>query len=122
MLPLRDITDWAPHARWATEAQTEQDLLITLAVVAIFADPQPVSRPPIQETRSMKLSYDRATDSLYVLFIDRPGADVVEVAPGVVADLDETGAIVGLDIDHASRFVDDEMLARRMIPIDLRSA
>ena len=41
----------------------------------------------------MKLSYDRATDSLYVLFIDRPGADVVEVAPGVVADLDETGAI-----------------------------
>jgi predicted nucleotidyltransferase component of viral defense system len=38
MLPLRDITDWAPHARWATEAQTEQDLLITLAVVAIFAD------------------------------------------------------------------------------------
>ena len=70
----------------------------------------------------MKLSYDRATDSLYVLFIDRPGADVVEVAPGVVADLDETGAIVGLDIDHASRFVDDETLARRMIPIDLRSA
>jgi uncharacterized protein YuzE len=68
----------------------------------------------------MKLSYDRATDFLYVLFIDRPGADVVEVAPGV-AGLDETGAIVGLDIDHASRFVDDEMLTRRMIPIDLHS-
>ena len=29
----------------------------------------------------MKLSYDRATDFLYVLFIDRPGADVIEVAP-----------------------------------------
>ena len=47
----------------------------------------------------MKLSYDRATDSLY-----------------------ETGALVGLDIDHASRFVDEEMLTRRMIPIDLHAA
>jgi len=36
------------------------------------------------------------------LFIDRPGADVVEVAPGVVADLDETGAIVGLDYGTGS--------------------
>ena len=70
----------------------------------------------------MKLSYDRETDSLYVLFVDRPGADAVEVAPGVVADLDETGEIVGLDIDHASRFVDDETLTRRTISIDLRSA
>lgn len=70
----------------------------------------------------MKLSYDRAADSPYVLFIDQPGADVLEVAAGVVANLDETGALVGLDIDHASRFVDDEMLTRRMIPIDLHSA
>lgn len=70
----------------------------------------------------MKLSYGSTTDSLYVLFIDRPGADVVEVAPGVVADVDAAGEIVGLDIDHASRFVDPEMLQRRTIPIDLRSA
>jgi uncharacterized protein YuzE len=70
----------------------------------------------------MKLSYDRATDSLYVSFVDRPGADVVEVAPGVVADIDEAGEIVGLDIDRASRFVDDATLERRTIPIDLRTA
>ena len=69
----------------------------------------------------MKLSYDRETDSLYVLFIDRLGADVVEIAPGVVADLDAAGELVGLDIDHASRFVDAEMLSRRTIPIDLRT-
>jgi uncharacterized protein YuzE len=69
----------------------------------------------------MKLSYDRATDSLYVLFVDRPGADVVEVAPGVIVDLDAAGEIVGLDIDHASRFVDDDMLTRRAIPIDFRT-
>ncbi len=70
----------------------------------------------------MRLSYDRATDSLYVLLVDRPGADAIEVAPGVVADLDEAGDIVGLDIDHASRFVDEETLSRRTVPIELRSA
>ena len=70
----------------------------------------------------MKLSYDRETDSLYVLFVDRPGADAVEVAPGVVADLDAAGEIVGLDIDHASRFVDEDTLTRKTISIDLRSA
>ena len=69
----------------------------------------------------MKLSYDRATDSLYVLFVDRPGADAVEVAPGVVMDLDEAGEIVGLDIDHASRFVDEAMLRHQAIPIELGS-
>jgi uncharacterized protein YuzE len=68
----------------------------------------------------MKLSYHRETDSLYVLFVDRPGADAVEVAPGVDADLDEAGELVGLDIDHASRFVDDDTLRRRAVPIDLR--
>jgi uncharacterized protein YuzE len=70
----------------------------------------------------MKLSYDRTTDSLYVLLVDRPGADVVEVAPGVVADLDASGEIVGIDLDHASRFVDEETLLRRAVPIDLRTA
>jgi uncharacterized protein YuzE len=69
----------------------------------------------------MKLSYDRVTDSLYVLFVDRPGADAIEVAPGVVADVDESGEIVGLDIDHASRFVDEATLAQRSIPIELRT-
>ena len=70
----------------------------------------------------MKISYDRETDSLYLLLVDRPGADAVEVAPGVVADLDEGGAIIGFDIDHASRFIDDETLARRLIPIELSQA
>jgi uncharacterized protein YuzE len=69
----------------------------------------------------MKLSYDRTTDSLYVLLVDRPGADVVEVAPGVLVDIDETGQIVGIDLDHASRFVDEETIARRAVPIELRT-
>lgn len=70
----------------------------------------------------MKLSYDRATDSLYVLLVDRPGADVVEVAPGVLVDIDEAGQIVGIDLDHASRFVDAETIERRAVPIEFRTA
>jgi len=38
MLSEREIADWAPHARWATPAQIEQDLLITRGVGAIFND------------------------------------------------------------------------------------
>ena len=52
----------------------------------------------------MRFSYDSETDSLYVHLTEAPGADVVEVADDVVADLDEAGQIVGLDIQHASRF------------------
>ncbi|MEO7087140.1 MAG: DUF2283 domain-containing protein [Gemmatimonadaceae bacterium] len=63
----------------------------------------------------MKLSYDRETDSLYMLLVDRPGADVVEVAAGVVADVDEAGEIVGFDLDHASRFFDEGMLERQSV-------
>ncbi|HYH83556.1 MAG TPA: nucleotidyl transferase AbiEii/AbiGii toxin family protein [Longimicrobium sp.] len=39
MLPLRDIIAWRAHAAWRTDAQVEQDLLITRAMLAIFGDP-----------------------------------------------------------------------------------
>lgn len=39
MLPLREIIAWRAHAAWRTDAQVEQDLLITRAMVAIFSDP-----------------------------------------------------------------------------------
>ena len=50
----------------------------------------------------MKLTYDRSTDSLYVQFSDARASTAREVADGVVLDLDPSGAIVGLDIEHAS--------------------
>jgi predicted nucleotidyltransferase component of viral defense system len=34
----REIIAWRAHAAWATDAQVEQDLLLTLAMVAIFRD------------------------------------------------------------------------------------
>ena len=54
----------------------------------------------------MKLHYYPETDSLYIEFREAPGADAVEVADGVVMDIDAGGNIVGFDIDHASERLD----------------
>ncbi|HNO64909.1 MAG TPA: DUF2283 domain-containing protein [Tepidiformaceae bacterium] len=54
----------------------------------------------------MKLHYYPETDSLYISFVDKPPVDAIEVADGLVADLDEAGKVVGLDIDQASRHLD----------------
>ncbi len=54
----------------------------------------------------MKLHYYPETDSLYIELQARPGVETREVAPGVVADLDARGAVVGIDIDRASLTLD----------------
>jgi uncharacterized protein YuzE len=54
----------------------------------------------------MKLYYYADTDSLYIDLADRPSATSQEVLPGIVLDLDEAGALVGIDIDHASQQFD----------------
>jgi len=55
----------------------------------------------------MKFKYYPETDSLYIDLSDRVSADSVEVAPGVVLDFDEKGKLTGIDIDHASRVIED---------------
>ncbi len=54
----------------------------------------------------MRLSYDRDTDSLYIHLTERQAADANEVADGVVLDFDALGALVGIDVQHASRVAD----------------
>lgn len=39
MIPAMHITAWARHAPWAEQRQIEQDLIISRAIVALFADP-----------------------------------------------------------------------------------
>jgi uncharacterized protein YuzE len=46
------------------------------------------------------------TDSLYIHVNERSSVDSREVADGVVLDFDAQGNLVGIDIDHASRFLD----------------
>ena len=54
----------------------------------------------------MKLHYYPETDSLYIEFNDMPGSDVIEVADGLVVDIDASGNPVGIDIDRASERLD----------------
>ena len=54
----------------------------------------------------MRLNYFPETDSLYIELAGRPGADAEEVRPGIVLDLDERGAVVGIDIERASKLLD----------------
>ena len=51
----------------------------------------------------MKLHYYPETDSLYIELRSEAGSETREVAPGVNADFDAQGTIVGLDIDGASK-------------------
>lgn len=65
----------------------------------------------------MKLSYDQATDSLYIHLADRPSVDSDEVSDGVVLDFDENGALVGIDVQHASQKADIQNLAVFHLPL-----
>ena len=60
----------------------------------------------------MRISYDPKTDSLYIHLTERPSIESDEVANGIVLDFAEDGALVGIDVQHASRQVD---ISRLMI-------
>ena len=66
----------------------------------------------------MKLSYDAATDSLYIHLSERVSVDSDEVAEGVVLDYDATGALVGIDIQHASRRADLAHISVSRLPVE----
>ncbi len=51
----------------------------------------------------MKISYDKATDALYLHLADRVSVDSDEVANGIVLDSDGNGVAVGIDIQQASQ-------------------
>jgi uncharacterized protein YuzE len=64
----------------------------------------------------MKLHYYPDTDSLYIDLKDKPSAESREVIAGVVADFDEEGNLVGLDIDRASEKLDLNSLETESLP------
>lgn len=50
----------------------------------------------------MKINYYPETDSLYIDLSSKPSADSREISDGIVLDYDESGNLVGIDIDEAS--------------------
>lgn len=52
---------------------------------------------------AVKISYDSATDSLYVHLADHTSVNSDEVTDGVVLDYNIDGVVVGIDMQQASR-------------------
>jgi uncharacterized protein YuzE len=65
----------------------------------------------------MKLNYYADTDSLYIDLSERTSVDSIEISPGVVADFDSEGRLVGIDIDRASQIVNLKQLESNSIPV-----
>jgi uncharacterized protein YuzE len=65
----------------------------------------------------MKISYYPDTDSLYIDLVDHPSADSIEVSEGVVIDYDESGHIVGIDIDNAKSKLNLQELVLNKLPL-----
>ncbi len=65
----------------------------------------------------MKLHYYPETDSLYIELQSGPGVEAREISSGLVADLDASGRIVGLDIDHAPEHLDLSTLETIDLPL-----
>lgn len=57
----------------------------------------------------MRFEYYPETDSMYIALSEKKAANSTEIAPNVVADMDEDGNLVGIDIyQDASSVVDLE--------------
>ena len=71
----------------------------------------------------MKLHYYPETDSLYIELSEGSGVEVREIADGLNADIDASGRVVGLDIEHASKQLDLTKLETVSLPhMRLRAA
>jgi uncharacterized protein YuzE len=63
----------------------------------------------------MKLNYYPDTDSLYIDLSHRTSVESREISEGVILDYDESGDVVGIDIDNASSKVDlHELMVSKM--------
>ena len=65
----------------------------------------------------MKFLYYPDTDSLYIDLSEKPSTDSTEVAPGVILDFDESGHLVGIDIDRASKVANLSTLEAKSLPV-----
>ena len=62
MIPYDNIIAWTTHAPWLTDAQVEQDLILSRALLAIYSD----------QELSNKLAF-RGGTALHKLFINPAG-------------------------------------------------
>jgi len=68
----------------------------------------------------MKINYYPETDSLYIDLSSKPSVDSREVSEGIVLDYDESGNLVGIDIDEASTKLDIQELILSKLPAEVK--
>ena len=68
----------------------------------------------------MQLRYYPETDMMYVAFREKASVDSQEVSPGLVADYDEEGNVVGIEVEDASQRADLSSLQAFSLP-DLKT-
>lgn len=78
MIPKADIVAWRQHAPWVSDAQIEQDLALSRALVAIFAD----------DTLAAKLAF-RGGTALHKLYFKQArryseDIDLVQIVAGPI--------------------------------------
>ena len=61
-----------------------------------------------------KVNYDEASDTLHILMKEGAEAEFIEVADGVVIELDTSKEIIGIEILHASEIL-EPLLHNKMI-------
>jgi uncharacterized protein YuzE len=64
----------------------------------------------------MKLNYYPETDSLYIDLSEKTSVESKEISEGVVLDYDAEGALVGIDIDNASKKIQLKELILSRLP------
>lgn len=69
-----------------------------------------------RKAKLMIFHYYPETDSLYIELSENPSTDSQEVAPNVVLDFDVEANLVGIDLDHASKFVNLSRLEAKSLP------
>jgi len=60
----------------------------------------------------MKITYDRETDILQLVFTSVPVEESDEDKPGVIIDYDKNGNVVGMEILDASKRIEDPQAVR----------
>ena len=68
----------------------------------------------------MKINYYPETDSLYIDLSSKPSAHSRAVSDGVVLDYDESGNLVGIDIDEASTKLEMRELILSKLPAEVK--
>lgn len=59
----------------------------------------------------MKITYDPEADAMMIRFKDATTSESDEITPNVIADFDDDGEVIGIEVLSASRLVTDPRTA-----------